>query len=502
VSATTFDTTDRNIIPRWRDSTLTAATQEGGSLGAVTPRPLDMRQLHEKRLEWEQHPSTITATELLNAAVVLNQATLAHDAARYLLGANTTVPETVKHLSYSILEQEPPAAQLAFPPAITAKEQIRRLRLGLQRYSINPIAWVDLARAYATLGQLQRARQSMKVAVSLAPNNRFVLRSAARLYVHLDDPEQAHTILRRATATPLDPWLVAAELATATLAHATPLFVYQARQFLVGASIAPIHLSEMASALATLELRNGDIKKAKRLFRAALQDPTENTVAQVNWATQQIGKVPMQQSVLEVPRLYEANAWGTFWAGKWQDALDNSRLWLDDQPFSSRPAVHGSYIATTLLEDYASAETFLREGLIANPKDSSLLNNLTVALAKTGKLGDAQRCFGTINTAALNEQQRIVWHATKGLLLFRNGDHAQGRELYQEAITTAEHQHLESVGVQASIALATEEVLARTPQASHARAAALVMSQRAPGPVIDALARRLASLEAAPQQNP
>ena len=501
MSATTFDTTDRNIIPRWRDSNLTATTKEGGSLGAVTPRPLDMRQLKEKRLEWEQHPSTITATELLNAAVVLNQATLARDAARYLLDAKTTVLETVKHLSYSILEQEPPA-QLAFPPAITAKEQIRRLRLGLQRFPINPIAWVDLARAYATLGQLQRARQSMTVAVSLAPNNRFVLRSAARLYVHLDDPEQAHTILRRATATPLDPWLIAAELATANLAHATPLFVYQARQFLVGASVAPIHLSEMASALATLELRNGDVKKAKRLFRAALQDPTENTVAQINWATQQIGKVPMQQSVLEVPRLYEANAWGTFWAGRWQDALDNSRLWLDDQPFSSRPAVHGSYIAMTLLEDYASAEAFLREGLIANPRDSNLLNNLTVALAKTGKPGEAQRCFGAINTTALNEQQRIVWHATKGLLLFRNGDHSQGRGLYQEAITTAEQQRLESVGVQASIALATEEVLARTPQASLARAVALAMSRRAPGPVIDALARRLASLEATPQQNP
>ena len=44
-------------------------------------------------------------------------------------------------------------------------------------------------------------------------------------------------------------------------------------------------------------------RTAQKLFKQAPRDPTENTVAQVGWASQHVGKIPMDESVLGVPRL-------------------------------------------------------------------------------------------------------------------------------------------------------------------------------------------------------
>ena len=53
------------------------------------------------------------------------------------------------------------------------------------------------------------------VALQLAPTNRHVLRSASRLFLHLDDSERAYDIIAQSDATVDDPWLIAAELSFA-----------------------------------------------------------------------------------------------------------------------------------------------------------------------------------------------------------------------------------------------------------------------------------------------
>jgi tetratricopeptide (TPR) repeat protein len=334
----------------------------------------------------------------------------------------------------------------------------------------------------------------MEVAVALTPTNRFVVRSAARLYVHLEDAAHAHKILVKAASAHADPWLIAAELAVAPIAKVAPKFVFEARRFLKAGNYAPIHLSEMASALATLEMSNGNNKQARKLFYKALQEPTENTVAQVNWATEILGTIKMSPSVLEVPRLFEARSWGFYRAGQWRDALDQSFGWLEDQPFSSRPAIHGSYIASSLLEDYDSAERIARAGLEANPGEFGLLNNLTVALARTGRVTEAVRYFGMINRSNLSAVHRIVWHATAGLLCFRNGQIEQARALYGLAVDNAAGSEMESLRAQAALARAAEELYAQTPEASEAKQTAIILAEASASPVIKALVARISEI--------
>ena len=44
-------------------------------------------------------------------------------------------------------------------------------------------AWVDMARLYTILGQLEKARRAIDNARAIAPEDRFVLRSSARFFV-------------------------------------------------------------------------------------------------------------------------------------------------------------------------------------------------------------------------------------------------------------------------------------------------------------------------------
>ena len=131
-------------------------------------------------------------------------------------------------------------------------------------------------------------------------------------------------------------------------------------------------------------MRAGNAKIARKLFREALVQPTENAVAQVSWAAEHLPAFDIDPAVFSVPRSFEAKAWNFYHTARWPQALVESWNWLGDQPFSARPAVHGSFIASVLLEDYAEAQRIAAGGLIANPKDFTLINNIAFALANNG----------------------------------------------------------------------------------------------------------------------
>ena len=75
-------------------------------------------------------------------------------------------------------------------------------------------------------------------------------------------------------------------------------------------------LSELASALGTLEMKAGKVRHSKRLFRSALMDPTDNTVAQVFWATRTVPELSFDVSGTSSHDSYEATAWNQVFSRK------------------------------------------------------------------------------------------------------------------------------------------------------------------------------------------
>jgi tetratricopeptide (TPR) repeat protein len=419
--------------------------------------------LAEKLQAWHINKSAPHAADAVSAAVVLGRTQEVKELADFLLTSNYSLPKPAIDLAILALQGEPDTSiSIVEEPPTDEQQQrtIHAMRTLLSEHPRNAIMWVDLARQYAALGLLKKADKAMRSAISLAPNSRFVLRSAARFFVHNNEPDRAHHLLANSSLIAKDPWIMGAEIAVSQAADLTPRSVRSARRLLEAHRFAPRQTSELSSALATLELSAGKTKVARQHFGAALIDPTENSVAQATWASPLIPNLTLDPSLLDVPRSFEARAWHHFSTGDYQNAIYECEMWLNDEPFSARPATLGSFIATVCLDHFQKAQHLARRGLTGNPTDPLLRNNLVYALAQSaGTLAQAVAEYGRIRVGDLNPESKIAWTATGGALAFRKGSVEEGRRLYQAALILASKSSKTGSGARVLAFWAREEAL-------------------------------------------
>lgn len=122
----------------------------------------------------------------LNAAITGVQSSLINELSR-TDGAGSLLPATVLDMS------------IADHPF---QQAIRRLRALLRSRPDSALALLDMAQLQSAMGKSKAAERSIQTALSLAPNNRTVIRTAARYWVHAGNAELAQT----AEATPAYAW--------------------------------------------------------------------------------------------------------------------------------------------------------------------------------------------------------------------------------------------------------------------------------------------------------
>lgn len=459
-----FNDPDRRMIPRWRTF---RTTTETGELSSPTGRAIQP-QINEEMFADKVHSWRMTrtlgfASDLVGAAAVLGRESAATDAAAFILDPANHATGALKTVAYRVLGQEPSADQQADEEERDASARfIRETRDRLREEPRNAIAWIDLGREYAVNGLYRQTLQCLKRGVILAPNNRFVLRSATRFFIHQKDTQRAYDILTRCNRTREDPWLLAAQIATATVIGRTSRFIKDGQRMTENRMFSDFEVGELASALATVDLGSGDVRRARRLFGRSLQRPTENSVAQAGWASRHISGVPLHEEHLRVPRTYEAHAWQFYVAQQWDRAVQNCQSWLRDEPYSKRPAIMGSYLAALMLDDYELSASVAKAGLRANRSDVLLLNNLTVALLILGRKEEAELEFAKIDRGDSDaDTHRITLTATEGLLRFRTGKIQEGRMLYENAIAASATENQKQHAL-ALIHLCREEMIAGT----------------------------------------
>lgn len=469
-----WEDTDRRPIPRWRTSSLAL---EGGELATPSvgrQSTESARQFFaEKRVAWERARNTPAAAEFVGICLVTGREIDGTHAAEFLVSKESGATPALRHVAAHLLQRADRGKDwrsgenvLGSPTAIP-QTQIRSLRGVTRDDPRNALAWTDLARAYAVIGLGEKAATSMEIALKLVRGNRFVLRAGARLFLHLNDPLHALRLLRSRDATPCDPWLTAAEIAVASIAEKSSRFVKQGRGMLTADTFAPRHLTELASAIGTLELYNGKASAARKLFRQSLTDPNDNAVAQATWASRNLSGIDVSLDLLRTPRSYEARARTHYFASDWKHALADCQEWLFDEPFSSRPAELGSFIALFVLSDHTAAERLAAASLKANPNHWGLRNNLALALANLGRLPEAQAELDRIPVHQLSELPALTVRATQGFVRFRRGEVDLGRADYEWAMERAA-KFGQRVATVAAIHLAAEEVRAGTVEAGSA----------------------------------
>ena len=493
----------RNVIPRWRKF---AATVEMGELG--TPQRGQRQEskpppdLANRLGRWRPTDAAVYSADLLSAALVAGQHDVVGNAARELL--KTEEPEAVfqRLAATRVLSGRTPPREEGgeAPSALGAPSNVRSRIVAerrLLRYSPdNPIAWTELAHAYTAIGQGTKAERCFQAACHLAPDNRFVLRSATRFWIHDGDPEHSLWLLRRSRRTRVDPWLLAAEVATSSVCGQTPREAKRAERALKSERNATLHFSELAAALGVLEFEHGHMRRARNLFLRALQRPTENAVAQAVWFNRYARNWRVENQIQEHlagPRGYEALAWIRYKEGIWDQTVDALEDWLDDEPFASRPATDASYLATLAMEDHARAETVAMRGLQANPGDRPLENNLAVAQLHQNRVQEAEKIVARLPATGDDSRGTATMTATRGLLAFRQGMSQRGAQLYLAAADEAAANKLADVETQALFIGALEAIESGIPKGHPLvmRAATRAEDDLSHSPVLELLRDRV-----------
>ena len=460
-------TTNRRVLPRWRSFGRTTTNELKSSAGNTPAIVSSDPMVWDLYRTWRDDPSIQNASEVVDAALLASDASIAVGPARQMLESGSAVMPAVRFVAKRILhgerEVEIENVRNELIPEGKIKDSIQTRIRKLKRRSLdeprNGLLWLELARQYSAFGQEKSAEKAIKKAIAVAPNNRFILRTAVRFFTHIGQPDIGHDIVRRADGLSSDPWIQSAEIAVASVTGRRSRAIRPGRLVLANDSVSPVHKSELASAIGTEELVSGRNRRAKRLFLRSLAAPTENSLAQAQWASHEIN-LDINRRMFDLGGAFEARALYEAGAGNFEAATIEAIKWNEDEPFSVGPSVFGSFIASSVLQDHKLAEQIVERGLIANHSHPALLNNYIVVLARLGDISAARSVLARLKSLDPKRDERPVLLATEGLVNFRDGNLAEGGFYYAEAMKRAVEQKELELALRAQFHWLFEETLA------------------------------------------
>jgi len=470
-----FEKKDRHIIPNWRSFENTAKLGELNGSKSIKLDSSFKPDISDLLDGWADTQSIGIAGDILGVALVCNQEEneTVRSISHFVLQNKNTASKAIIEAANNILKPKKEEIQLNLdisnPESFGDKAnlleifiKINNLKKRLIESPYNPIFWVEIARYYSILGQDEKAERALKNALFLAPENRYILRSVSRFYVHIGDFDFAHDIVRKSTLTKYDPWLIATEIALATLRDRNSIFTKSGIQIVNSNNFHPFNISELASSIASVELKNASINKSNKMFQQSLISPNDNSLAQAEWASQEERNlIQVNPEKFNLVNSFEASARDFFEQGNWQESIDYSKKWFFDQPFSKLGVLFGNEVASRKLKDNNQAAEVAKLGLLSHPNDPHLLNNIIYALCLQNKTDEASSFFDKVRKEDLNSRNfsGICLTATRGLLYFRKGFHDLGRKYYQEAIKIANEENNTYLSSLAFINYIREEML-------------------------------------------
>ncbi|MCO5358023.1 tetratricopeptide repeat protein [Acidovorax kalamii] len=430
------DQRPRRVVPRWRPSWITATTIEAKStLRPIAPpvesqRKVDL-EVSQKLHEFDVVRSVPVAAELMFLASAAGNEAAAKQAAEVILASRDQIG------SRQLVRSAQQVLQGGSTERIEAasKDFVKHARTLLAIDYRNPVLLMDTARELAALRQDKAALRYVRAAVAMAPNSRFVLRAAARYYLHVGEHEIAHDLLRRSPLIGSDPWVQASEIAIATVRGKTSDLAKQTIKRLSEAKQVGAEVTELASAVGTVELLSGSDKKAKILFKHALSNPNDNSLAQAEWAATKL-KLVVDHQALRTPMSYEANSHNAYRRQEIAAAIDFAVLWAKDEPFASRPRDSQCYLLS-LEGRYAEALEAARVAHDLDGDDIGPALNLLFAQIQAGDLDNAMEDFLRLGRHPDLKTHATHYLANGGALAYAMGDFEQARQLYQRAIKSA-----------------------------------------------------------------
>jgi tetratricopeptide (TPR) repeat protein len=382
------------------------------------------RGIASDRKDFREDPTLTRACELLHSGIIANEPEVSKEAAIFIIEQPNVSVTTLK-LAHMVLGNSGEKAETLLP-----EDSIARTRRTLRTQTHNSLLWTELARLYTIKGRPDKAQRCILTAIDLAPLSRFVIRAGARFFIHVDQPDRANALVNKALEKSDDPWLLSTQINTAILADKKPPRFPQFEP----SHIPPDRLfnfSELIASLGVAELHFGNDRKAKRLFRRAWTDPSESVVAHAEWVIRNRFPHFVDEMEIDFARSAEASSWHSYFQLDLAGAIDFATEWGLEEPYSTHPFSCGSSIACSA-KNYDLGVHFAKEGLMANPDDLLLLNNLAYSLLKRGNIREAEVALKKF-PKAIEGIEQVYSVATTGLYFFRTSNPLLGRQYYLRA---------------------------------------------------------------------
>src|SRR5690606_29500577 len=150
-------------------------------------------------IDWKANKSASFASDLLSAAIVNNftKNNEVINAANFILSnsdkatkSQINIAQTIiKANSNEIIEFENFTNVENLNDVLNVKSiwrKIGEIKKKIKKYPYNSILYVELSRLYSIIGLENKSITSMKSALHLSNDNRFILRSATRLFTHVN----------------------------------------------------------------------------------------------------------------------------------------------------------------------------------------------------------------------------------------------------------------------------------------------------------------------------
>lgn len=444
--AADLNTTKRHVIPRWRNlkSTIVARELSGCKIAIQENANIDTSLLLEKIKLFNEESSIVNAAELVISGYVYKEKfDDIKKAAGFLIKNKTKITNSLYSVANELFKpiekkEENKVELFSFN---SLKEDlwgiIRDLKRKTSLYPFNPISWIEMSRFYLILGHLDKSKWAAEIAIHLAPNNRYIVRSAARLFIHCEKLERAQYIVRNANGYLYDPWLLSTEISISSLMGRSSRFIKHSNEIINSKNYSPLSISELCSSIATLQYEAGNIKNTRRLLDLSLIDPNDNSLAQASWMLSHLHNFEIDCTNLNVPNSFEALTYINALEHKFELAYKNSIKWFLDQPFSSHSTIFASYLAGTALNKYSEAVDLIDFGLKANPNNFLLLNNKSFYQVCDNQVENAKLVFSRISKKSLNKRETAIYNATDGLINCAQNNTTTGLTKYDEAINIA-----------------------------------------------------------------
>ncbi len=432
----------RRLIPKWRPVAITLNEPEAGFHKEPSRDVFlgDMAELHRAITQWRLERTPGFLGDVLSFSVhreLIPQILEVGAEARKLSAAMTPVQslliDELNRTDGDMNQLEASVLDVSLEPH-PFQQSIRRLRSLLRSRPDSALALLDMAQLQSAMGKSKAAERSILTALNLAPNNRTVIRTAARYWVHAGNAERAHQMLRRHQRTQADPWLMASEIAIADLIGTPSIFLSKGRRFLIdNKSFNNAHLTELSGAIAAEELKSGSLKKARDAQRKALLAPNDNMISQA------VENLQLFNIVLEGPQIEHAFANSheaqllKAWVDRKPDLAEiHAKAWHGEEPFSSRPIQFLSLLYLYRGE-YEKSEQWLAAGLVADPQDRGLQVNLAFLKARAGQEEQVAAILRRLRIQYAEESEGYI-QAITGLLKYSQGHFEVGDHMYGDAV--------------------------------------------------------------------